>query len=62
MSETSGGTVALRDLGQSGLGRWARLAAVCRLHELRSDGGALVGTAMTELDDMRDWEEADHVH
>lgn len=54
--------MALCELVQSGLGRRVRLAAVRRPQKLWSEGGTLGGAAVTELDDMRDREEADHVH
>lgn len=54
--------MALRELVQSRLGRWVRLAAVCRSQELWSEGGTLDDAAVTELDDVRDGENADHVH
>lgn len=62
MSVASGGTVALCKLVQRRLGGWVRLAAVRRPQKLRSEGRTLGGATVTELDDMRDGEEADHVH
>ena len=58
----SGGAVALCKLIQGSLGRWVRLAALCCPQELWSERGTLGGTAMTELDDMWNWEEANYVH
>lgn len=62
MSVTPGRTVALCELGKSSLSRWVRLAAVCRPQELWRERGALGDAAVAQLDDVRHWEEADHVH
>lgn len=62
MSVTSGGTVALCELIHGGLGRRVRLVPVCRPQKLWREGGTLGGAAVSELDDVREWEEADHVH
>lgn len=62
VSVTPGGALALCKLVQSRLGRWVRLVAVCRPQKLRSEGWTLGDTTVTELDDMRDRKEADHVH
>lgn len=57
-----GGTVVFCKLVQRGLGGRVRLTAVCRPQELWSERGALRGAAVAQLDDMRDGEEADHIH
>lgn len=54
--------MALRELVQSRLGRRVRLVTVHRPQKLWSEGGTLGDTTVTELDHMRDREEADHVH
>lgn len=54
--------MVLCKLIQSSLGRWVCLAAMCRPQKLWSEGGTLSGATMTELDDVRDWEKADHVN
>lgn len=54
--------MALRELVQSRLGRRVRLVTVRRPQELRREGGTLGDAAVTELDHVRDREEADHVH
>lgn len=54
--------MALRELVQSGLGRRVRLAAVRRPQKLWRESGTLGDAAVTELDHVRDREEADHVH
>lgn len=54
--------MALCELVQSGLGRWVRLEALCCPQKLGSERWTLCDATVTELDDMRDREEADHVH
>lgn len=62
MSVTPGWTVALCKLIQRGLGGRVRLTAVRRPKKLGRDGGTLGGAAVTELNDVRDGEEANQVH
>lgn len=58
----SWGAVAFCKLIQSGLGGWVSLKATCRSQKVWSEGGALIDTTVTELDNMGNWEEADHVN
>lgn len=58
----SWGAVVFCKLIQSGLGGWVSLKAICRFQKLWSEGGALIDTTVTELDNMGNWEEADHVN
>lgn len=54
--------MALCKLIQSCLSRWMRLIPVGCPQKLWGEGGTLGDTTVAQLDDMRHWEEADHVH